>query len=137
MDNSDYRITVKTGDVKDVDVVTDAKASIILHGGQGRKSDEIPLNIVLKNDLERGRIDTFAYSDIANIGDIGKIELRRDATGSAGDWYVDVVEVEHASSKKYFFQSIDGSMGHIIFKNSIAVYRRMIHTHSNAEKSWP
>ncbi|XP_070565852.1 allene oxide synthase-lipoxygenase protein-like [Ptychodera flava] len=97
---ADCRITVKTGDIKGAG--TDANVYIILHGDQGQKSDEKRLDMIFRNDFERGSSDTYRVSDIDIRGDIRKIELRRDTRGIADDWYVDVVEVEHSSSKKKY-----------------------------------
>ncbi|XP_070566961.1 polyunsaturated fatty acid 5-lipoxygenase-like [Ptychodera flava] len=102
MVHSDYKITVETGDLKGAG--TNANVYIILHDDKGQKSKEIKLDVFMRNDFERGRRDIFTISGIANLGDIRKIELRRDTKGIADDWYVDVVEVQRIGDlKKHVF----------------------------------
>ncbi|XP_041360184.1 allene oxide synthase-lipoxygenase protein-like isoform X2 [Gigantopelta aegis] len=93
---SDYLIYIKTGDRKNAG--TDANVFIILHDDQGRRSEKITLDNFLRNDFEKGRMDTFSVPRnkfSALIGQLTKIEVWRDDAGFGSDWYVERIMIEN------------------------------------------
>ncbi|XP_070566146.1 polyunsaturated fatty acid 5-lipoxygenase-like [Ptychodera flava] len=99
---SDYMVYVTTGDHKGSG--TDANVFIAFHNGDGVRSRDLQLDSTWKDDFERGRVDRFPISNLANFGAVKKIEIWRDESGiTESDWYVDVVEVVNTSTKKRYF----------------------------------
>ena len=98
----EYLIYVKTGDRKNAG--TDANVSIILHDDQGNSSDKITLDNFLRNDFEKGRIDTFpvSNSNLCPLAKLSKIEFWRDDVGLGSDWYVERIMIEKKASNNIF-----------------------------------
>ncbi|CAG5122754.1 unnamed protein product, partial [Candidula unifasciata] len=76
---------------------TDASAYVILHDDQNNTTPPILLNNTLRNDCERGSVDTFAVTPKVTASlhqpiKIKRIELWQDGTGCASDWFVDRIE---------------------------------------------
>ena len=61
----DFEVTIKTGDVKGAG--TDANINCVLIDEEGTRSREILLDCLLRNDFERGQVDTFAISNVKNL----------------------------------------------------------------------
>ena len=117
----DLKIIVKTGDVKGAG--TDSNVYCSLTDDKGNKSRDILLDVIWRNDFEKGNIDTFNIRGVPNIGDIQSIELWRDQRGIKNDWFVEYIIVEkpnHISpfpchrwieaNKKYVFYIYDSSL---------------------------
>ncbi|XP_038045097.1 uncharacterized protein LOC119719671 [Patiria miniata] len=96
---TDFVILVKTGDLKGAG--TDADVFIALINEEGTRSRDIPLNSKWKNDMERGSIDRFPVTNLANFGRVCKIELWRDTDGAMDNWFVERVEVINQSSGEH------------------------------------
>lgn len=97
-----YSVYVKTGDRRNAG--TDANVYIILYDEKNNKTSPFKLDNFLKNDLERGHLDTFKIKDKQTLSDISVIEIWRDEYGLASDWYVDTVTVEiKKNGDKYEF----------------------------------
>lgn len=98
--NLSYIVNVKTGDQRQSG--TDANVKLVLHSESGKKSEEIALNRLFRDDFEQGQLDTFQLKNLGHLKDIHKIEVWRDDSGLGADWYVDYVEVEDVNSRKRF-----------------------------------
>ncbi|XP_041357698.1 allene oxide synthase-lipoxygenase protein-like [Gigantopelta aegis] len=99
---SEFLIYVRTGDKKNAG--TDANVFIILHDDQGNTTGQITLDNFLRNDFERGRMDTFPVprSKLSALGKITKIEVWRDDVGFGSDWYVERIMVENKVTNYIF-----------------------------------
>ena len=62
---ADFEVTIKTGDVKGAG--TDANINCVFIDEEGTRSREILLDCLLRNDFERGRIDTFDIAEVKNL----------------------------------------------------------------------
>ena len=101
-DLADYTIKVRTGDRKRAG--TDANIRIMLHDGNGNKTDKMRLHHVFKNDFECGQIDTFLMPKQRNLESIEKIELWRDNFGFGSRWYCDYIIVsKKGGDREYSF----------------------------------
>ena len=61
----DFEVTVKTGDVKGAG--TDANIYCTFIDEEGSRSRDILLDCLLRNDFEKGNVDTFAITDVKNL----------------------------------------------------------------------
>ncbi|KAL4229828.1 Arachidonate 5-lipoxygenase [Mactra antiquata] len=98
--NVDYIVDVKTGD--QIHAGTDANVYIILHSETEEQTKPIKLDYLFRDDFERGQLDSFQLKNIGHLHDITKLELWRDNSGFASDWFVDYIEIEAIQSRKRF-----------------------------------
>ncbi|CAH1238363.1 ALOX5 [Branchiostoma lanceolatum] len=85
-----YRISVKTGDVQFAG--TDADVYLAFYDGNGKRSRDVKLDVIWRNDFERGSTDVFKLGDLGLTGPILQIEVWRGRVPD--DWYVEKVEIE-------------------------------------------
>ena len=97
----DHWIYVKTGDRKHAG--TDANVKVILYDVKGQKSPEIKLDCIFHNDFERGQTDTFQAPGLKHMSDITHIEVWRDNSGVAPDWFCEVIMVNDVKRDKCFY----------------------------------
>ena len=99
---SEFVIYVRTGDKRNAG--TDANVYIVLHDDQGNTTGKITLDNFLRNDFERGRMDTFPVpkSKLSALGKVTKIEVWRDDAGFGSDWYVERIMVENRVTNYIF-----------------------------------
>ena len=88
-----YEVKVKTGDRKKAG--TDADVNIILYDDLGQNSKTVQLDNRFRDDFERGRTDTFTFSDTIDLRYVVKIELWRDKKGLFDEWFVDTIQVRN------------------------------------------
>lgn len=100
MDKTTYLVRVKTGDKKFAG--TDANVRIIIHGNDGRKTEETLLDNFFKNDFEIGSVDTFIIESDVNIPTVERIEIWRDAAGILSAWFVDWIEIKNEKTMQTF-----------------------------------
>ncbi|XP_059165227.1 lipoxygenase homology domain-containing protein 1-like [Physella acuta] len=84
--NIEYKITVKTGDVKNAG--TDASVFITIFGSRGTTGRHY-----LRGSFERRDVDTFQVND-KNVGRIRFIEIGHDNGGNKPGWYLDYVTID-------------------------------------------
>ncbi|KAI8492300.1 Arachidonate 5-lipoxygenase [Branchiostoma belcheri] len=85
-----YRVSVKTGDVQFAG--TDADVYLAFYDGHGKRSRDVKLDVIWRNDFERGSTDVFKLGDLGLTGPILQIEVWRGPLPD--DWYVEKVEIE-------------------------------------------
>lgn len=103
--NAEFVIVVHTGDR--LHSGTDSNVHLILHDEKGNRSDPILLDNPLKNDLERGSVDTFCVpldktKFLLKHRNLTCIEISSDNTGLGAEWFVDRIHVENKSCNKIF-----------------------------------
>lgn len=96
----DFLIKVKTGD--QLHAGTDANVHVILHSESGQRSDPIQLDYAFRDDFERGQLDEFQLKGLEDFKDVHKIEIWRDGSGVAADWFVDYIEIESVRLRTRF-----------------------------------
>ncbi|XP_046544436.1 allene oxide synthase-lipoxygenase protein-like isoform X1 [Haliotis rubra] len=100
--HSEYVVYVRTGDKKNAG--TDANVTIILHDDNGHCTGEVKLDNFLRDDFEKGRLDTFPIpkSKLDRLGKVIKVEFWRDNAGIASAWYVERIMVENKVTNDMF-----------------------------------
>ncbi|XP_030842351.1 arachidonate 5-lipoxygenase isoform X2 [Strongylocentrotus purpuratus] len=94
-----FTITVKTGDRKGAG--TDANVVIALCDEEGRRSNDLYLDSLFRDDFESGGRDRFLkISGVVDFGTLSHIELWRDSKGLFDDWFCDVIEVINMKTKE-------------------------------------
>ena len=61
----DFEVTVKTGDVKGAG--TDANIYCAFIDEEGTRSRDIVLDVMFRDDFEKGNVDTFDIKDVKNL----------------------------------------------------------------------
>ena len=61
----DFVVTIKTGDVKGAG--TDANIHCAFIDEEGTRSREILLDVMFRDDFEKGNVDIFNISDVKNL----------------------------------------------------------------------
>jgi len=87
----DFKILVKTGDVKGAG--TDSNVYCILIDKNGARSDDILLDVVFRNDFEKGNVDVFKVKNVSHLDEVTEIILKRDESGINDDWFVEYIKV--------------------------------------------
>ena len=94
--NTDYRIVVQTGDVKDAG--TDADVYITLFGENGNSGERMLDSP--GNDFERGSVGTYSISLQRDLGNIKSVRIRHNNKGTKPGWFLDYITVQNESSDK-------------------------------------
>lgn len=85
---------------------TDANVFLTLFGANGDSGElELKKSETNRNKFERGKTDVFVFSDILSLGELSKLRIRHDNTGSlVGNthWHLDSVEVQDLRSQKTY-----------------------------------
>lgn len=87
---SNYRVTVRTGDVSGAG--TDANIFITINGTKGSISNRA-LDTAGHNDFERNQSDVYNLNGFPDIGEITSITVRSDDSGLGSGWYVAYIDV--------------------------------------------
>ncbi|XP_071947656.1 allene oxide synthase-lipoxygenase protein-like [Antedon mediterranea] len=96
---SEYTVIVKTGDHQGAG--TDANIYVLLVNADGKRSQEIHLDVKWQNDFQAGSTNEFPVRNLADFGDIAELELWRTKR-SADKWYVEWIKVK-GRNKEYVF----------------------------------
>lgn len=95
-----YRVVVKTGGVDRAG--TDANVFITLRGSKGN-SGERQLNST-RDDFERNSAGVYAVPTDKSLGEIQRVRIRHDNTGTRPGWFLDYITVhEDESDRMWFF----------------------------------
>lgn len=86
-----YEVLVKTGDVKGAG--TDSNVYVSLIDVKGNRSRDLLLDVLLRDDFQKGAKDKFKIKNVPNLGRIARIEMWRDSKGLGDDWFVEYVKV--------------------------------------------
>ncbi|XP_045180456.2 polyunsaturated fatty acid 5-lipoxygenase-like [Mercenaria mercenaria] len=89
-----YKISVKTGDRPKAG--TDANVYVVLHSN-GQKSPETKLDVLFRNDFERGQVDTFQISKVP-FATIDCVELWKDNFGIYSEWNIDTITIDNINT---------------------------------------
>ncbi|BFZ24548.1 hypothetical protein BsWGS_27587 [Bradybaena similaris] len=103
--NRNLAVNVYTGDKKSAG--TDATVFIVLHDDKNNTTPPITLNNTLRNDFERGNVDTFSVpiritSFLSQPIKIKRIEIWQDGSGLDSNWFVDRIEIENKATGETF-----------------------------------
>lgn len=97
----DYRIVVKTGGAQNAG--TDANVYITLIGSKSNSGErQINSNA---DDFERHSAGSYSIHTEKPLGDLQKVRIRHDNTGSRPGWFLDyiTVQVEEGGDKVWYF----------------------------------
>ena len=117
---ADFEVIVKTGDVKGAG--TNATVHCALIDSNGNRTKDIKLDVLWRDDFEKGNIDTFSVKNEPNLGDIVKVELWRDEKGIADDWFVEYVKIRKLTKEG----KDDGEIAPFPFNRWVAPNQRII-----------
>ncbi|XP_041479658.1 polyunsaturated fatty acid 5-lipoxygenase-like [Lytechinus variegatus] len=94
-----FSISVKTGDRKGAG--TDSNVVIALYDTDGRRSNDLHLDSLFRDDFESGGRDRFhKLSGVVDFGTLSHVELWRDSKGLFDDWFCDVIDVVNMKTKE-------------------------------------
>lgn len=86
---------MKTSDISGAG--TDANVFVTIFGANGDSGEiELKKSETNRNKFERNKTDVFSFSDILSLGELTKLRIRHDNTGSIGNthWHLEYVRVE-------------------------------------------
>lgn len=99
---SDFVIYVRTGDVKNAG--TDSSITITLRDEHGNSTGPQPLDVLLRDDFERGKTDLFTLNGLPRLQALNEIEISLEAKGLCSDWFVEKIIVEDKyRNQTYYF----------------------------------
>lgn len=103
--NRNLSVNVYTGDKKSAG--TDATVFVVLHDDKNNATPPITLNNTLRNDFERGNVDSFPVptkitSLLSQPIKIKRIEIWQDGSGLDSNWFVDRIEIENKAAGETF-----------------------------------
>lgn len=96
-----YFIYLTTADIQHAD--TRSNISLTIYGTNGSNTKEIKLNNIEafgKVPFKRGQIDYFLF-EIIDVGEISKIEIRSDGTGSGPGWRLESASIHYQHKEKH------------------------------------
>uniref|UniRef100_A0A3B4VR63 Lipoxygenase homology PLAT domains 1 n=1 Tax=Seriola dumerili TaxID=41447 RepID=A0A3B4VR63_SERDU len=95
-----YIIQVKTSD--SAGAGTDANVWVIIFGENGDTGTLALKECSKSNKFERKQVDTFRFSDILSLGELSKVRVWHDNTGSAPGWHLEYIDVKDELMDKTF-----------------------------------
>ncbi len=95
-ESANYKISVKTGDIKDAGTNANVFITLYGHGSQlfEGSTGEIYLDDEDRDDFERGNIDTFEVK-AQKIDTIEYMRIRQDTSEPKDGWYIDYIKIEN------------------------------------------
>lgn len=94
---------MKTSDI--LGAGTDANVFVTLFGANGDSSElELKKSETNLNKFERNKTDIFSFNDLLSLGELTKVRIRHDNTGSIGNthWHLDWVRVDDLGKQKTY-----------------------------------
>lgn len=85
---------------------TDANVFLTLFGANGDSGElELKKSETNRNKFERNKTDVFTLSDLLSLGELTKLRIRHDNTGSIGNthWHLESVKVEDVEKNRTYF----------------------------------
>ncbi|XP_064636931.1 allene oxide synthase-lipoxygenase protein-like isoform X2 [Lineus longissimus] len=98
---AEYVVYVRTGDKKRAG--TDANVKFQMHDSDNRSTPPQDLDVLFKDDFERGETDVFPLRNVNKIGPIQAVEFWRDNTGVSPNWFVEKIVVEDRKRHTFYF----------------------------------
>ncbi|KAM5222353.1 lipoxygenase homology domain-containing protein 1 isoform 2-T2 [Ctenodactylus gundi] len=96
-----YEVQVITGNVPKAG--TDANVFLTIYGEEYGDTGERPLkNSDKSNKFEQGQTDTFTIYAI-DLGELTKIRIRHDNTGSRPGWFLDRIDITDVNSENTYY----------------------------------
>ncbi len=101
---TDYKVSVRTSDLSGAG--TDANVFVTLFGQNGDSGElELRKSETNMNKFERGRLDVFVFKGVLSLGELVKMRVRHDNTGSLignANWHLAEVRVEESGREWVF-----------------------------------
>ncbi len=102
-----YRLTVKTSDISGAG--TNANVFVVLFGENGDSGElELKKSETNSDKFERNKTDVFTFNGILSLGELTKLRVRHDNSGSLignTHWHLEYIKVDDlASGRSYKFE---------------------------------